>query len=77
MPQLVTINSDVSGISIDTCSISYQLVDHKYCIPFGKHCDFLEGIACLYMGMSSLTLISYYDFNPNFKFQAIKLRYHQ
>jgi len=73
MPQLVTINFDISGICIDACAISYQLVDRQWCIPFGKLCDFLEGIACLYMGMSSLTLVSYFNFSPNFKVQAIKI----
>ena len=29
--------------------------------PFGKHCDFLEGIACLHIGMSLLTEISQFS----------------
>jgi len=30
----------------------YQMANRNWCIPFYKHCDFLEGIACLRHGMT-------------------------
>jgi len=38
---------------------TYQMASRKWCIPFGKHCDFLEGIACLRTGTSFLVLPSF------------------
>ena len=50
------------------------MVSREWCTLFGKHCDFLEGIACLYIGTSLLLKFWILTFGQSkCKLHAIKI----